>query len=72
MKEEVILKDIYKNMKPLFKINHSTIYNGKEENPVFNDEAMQAAKSIQPDKKGLRKAFEELGKIDFKYNTRTP
>ena len=52
-------------MKPLFKTNHSTTYTGEEENPVFNDVALVAAKNIQPDKTGLKNIYKSLREDKF-------
>jgi len=57
-------------MKPLFKISHSMTYNGKSNNPVFNEQALLAMRKIKPDKKGMKNVFRELKKIDFIYKSK--
>ena len=45
-------------------------YNGKSNNPVFNEQALLAMRKIKPDKKGMKNAFRELKKIDFIYKSK--
>lgn len=44
---------------------YSTTYTGEEENPVFNDLALVAAKNIQPDKTGLKNIYKSLREDKF-------